>query len=293
MTKPGAKSSEVHLEWKTKDGKVVAKDIIWKGKDGTLKSTVSGVKGSPAAKKQPTSTVGTIADLKGRWHKISAAARAAFVAYTSSSSWANDHLRSSHGQVHITSTPHGVSTAERIKAMDEAMQPIGAAKKLYRGMRLWELTDNPDDDIEGLQFSRHGFSSYSTSKSTAQSFAGGGEYMVELEVPPSVRVQFLGGVGSHPSENEMLLERGLRFEIVRREGGNHIVVRVIGRMKPGENPYEDAIRQRLLRLRQSGRTSAQRAADRQALIRLLDKKEHLDDEILQQEVQKTLADMPI
>lgn len=120
----------------------------------------------------------------------------------------NAHLRGVAGpplsRTETWDPPRIESVESRIEALDQAMTPLSRSIVVYRGV---------GDLEQWLARGRElGYLSTSTDPSTAGGFAeAAGGSKVRILVPAGV-----GAVGIGPDEMEVLLQRGLRYRLVRR-----------------------------------------------------------------------------
>lgn len=253
------------LKWDTSAG--VKQDLLTKsGIVGDTSSIVSGaVAGTPAAKGIQTAPPVKVTK-PAKWLKwsddeqapllrkalqqtyakaIAAAGTSALNFYTGNGFKSINELREVDGDVSKLNS----TAASKVRSIDKAMEaakldpvipPESRGIVMWREMNLREVHGLPSELPIGLEYVRQSFSSGSPDRNYANS-VGGGNDMVQIFVPRWASAVYMGGHGSHPSENELLLQRGLRFRILANQvsGSKHIVTaEVVGTAEQGLNPND-------------------------------------------------------
>lgn len=121
--------------------------------------------------------------------------------------------------------PTGSSTIGSIDAAMKASPLPEGTTVLYRGFKnpkgVFSKSGKWNDvNVAGMEWSQRSYSSTSGSLSTAEGFAGGNHGVVmRIIIPPEMQVHGINAKGGqHPGENEIILERGLRYRIVADYG---------------------------------------------------------------------------
>jgi hypothetical protein len=147
----------------------------------------------------------------------------------------------------LNSLPPGVEktgsgTISNIDAAMAASPPMEADVVLYRGFKsphtVFSSGKWNDTNVAGMEWSQRSYSSTSGQLSTAQGFAGYGGVVMRVIVPKGMKVHGINAKGGqHGSENEIILQRGLRYRVVAdygkhgSDGKRYIDVMVV------PNPY--------------------------------------------------------
>lgn len=136
----------------------------------------------------------------------------------------------------------GSTNISSIDAAMAASPPLESDVVLFRGFGdphgVFKSGKWNDVNVAGMEWSQRSYSSTSGVLSTAQSFGYGGVVM-RIIVPKEMQVHGINAKGGmHPGENEIILQRGLRYKVVADYGksGNtrYIDVMVV------PNPYDQA-----------------------------------------------------
>jgi hypothetical protein len=128
----------------------------------------------------------------------------------------------------LNSLPPGVEKtgSATITNIDNAMAaspPLEADVVLYRGFKnphsVFSSGKWNDTNVAGMEWSQRSYSSTSGALSTAQSFAGYGGVVMRVIVPKGMKVHGINAKGGqHGGENEIILQRGLRYRVVADYG---------------------------------------------------------------------------
>lgn len=141
----------------------------------------------------------------------------------------NEGLRfQAHGEsLRKTTSPEARGT---ISDLDSAMRKAGGSKapaQLYRGTgsvslgRMFGSDWDDEGDNAGLEWTQTSFTSTTSDRSIAESdFSGNGAALMRIHVPAGTRGVRLGGASRNAHEREVLLDRDLRFRIVKDYGVN-------------------------------------------------------------------------
>ena len=128
----------------------------------------------------------------------------------------------------LNSLPPGVektgsSTITNIDNGMAASPPLEADVVLYRGFKsphsVFSSGKWNDTNVAGMEWSQRSYSSTSGALTTAQSFAGHGGVVMRIIVPKDMKVHGINAKGGqHGGENEIILQRGLRYRVVADYG---------------------------------------------------------------------------
>lgn len=130
----------------------------------------------------------------------------------------------------------GSSTISSIDAAMAAAPPLEGDVVLYRGFSSPESVFKSgkwnDVNVAGVEWSQRSYSSTSGQLSTAQSFAGYNGVVMRVIIPKEMAVKGINAKGGqHAGENEIILERGLRYRVVadygKHSGKRYIDVMVV------------------------------------------------------------------
>lgn len=154
---------------------------------------------------------------------------------------------SGYGSVNekLNSLPPGVAktgstTISNIDKGIEASPELEADTVLYRGFKsphtVFASGKWNDTNVAGMEWSQRSYSSTSGALSTAEGFAGYGGVVMRIIIPKGMKVHGINAKGGqHPGENEIILQRGLRYRVVA-DYGTHGSKRYIDVMVV-PNPY--------------------------------------------------------
>lgn len=148
----------------------------------------------------------------------------------------------------LNSLPPGVEKtgSTSITNIDNGMAaspPLESDVVLYRGFSnphsVFSSGKWNDTNVAGMEWSQRSYSSTSGSLATAQGFAGFSGVVMRVIVPKGMKVHGINAKGGqHASENEVILQRGLRYRVVadygKHNGKRYIDVMVV------PNPYAKA-----------------------------------------------------
>lgn len=117
----------------------------------------------------------------------------------------------------------GSSTISSIDAAFAAAPPLEGDVILYRGFSSPETVFSSgkwnDVNVAGVEWSQRSYSSTSGELSTAQSFAGFNGVVMRVIIPKEMGIKGINAKGGqHPGENEIILERGIRYRVVADYG---------------------------------------------------------------------------
>jgi hypothetical protein len=137
----------------------------------------------------------------------------------------------------------GSSTISSIDAAMAAAPPLEGDVVLYRGFSSPESVFKSgkwnDVNVAGVEWSQRSYSSTSGQLSTAQSFAGYNGVVMRVIIPKEMAVKGINAKGGqHAGENEIILERGLRYRVVADYGrhGNKRYIDVMVVPSPYDKP---------------------------------------------------------
>jgi ADP-ribosyltransferase exoenzyme len=138
----------------------------------------------------------------------------------------------------------GSTTISNIDSAMEASPPMESDVVLYRGFKsphsVFSSGKWNDVNVAGMEWSQRSYSSTSGALSTAQGFAGYGGVVMRVIIPKEMQVKGINAKGGqHGGENEIILQRGLRYRVVadygkHGDGKRYIDVMVV------PNPYAKA-----------------------------------------------------
>lgn len=127
----------------------------------------------------------------------------------------------------LNSIPPGAkSSSATVTKIDKAMAaspPLEHDVVLYRGFHGPKTVFGKsgkwnDTNVAGMEWTQRSYSSTSGSLSTAQSFGSGGVVM-RIIIPKEMGVHGINAKGGqHPGENEIILQRGLRYRVIADHG---------------------------------------------------------------------------
>jgi hypothetical protein len=128
----------------------------------------------------------------------------------------------------LNSLPPGTKKtgSTQISSIDAAMAaspPLEGDVVLYRGFSSPETVFKSgkwnDVNVAGVEWSQRSYSSTSGQLSTAQGFASYGGVVMRVIIPKDMKVRGINAKGGqHAGENEIILERGLRYRVVADYG---------------------------------------------------------------------------
>jgi len=143
--------------------------------------------------------------------------------------------------------PGAKSPGGQISSIDSAFAaapPLEGDVVLYRGFKnphtVFSSGKWNDVNVAGVEWSQRSYSSTSGALSTAQGFAGyTGGVVMRIIIPKEMGVKGINAKGGqHPGENEIILQRGIRYRVVAdygkrpSDGHRYIDVMVV------PNPYD-------------------------------------------------------
>lgn len=133
----------------------------------------------------------------------------------------------SHVNDTLNSAPPGAKTSSStVTKIDKGMAaspPLQHDVVLYRGFKAPKSVFGKsgkwnDTNVAGMEWTQRSYSSTSGSLSTAESFGSGGVVM-RIIIPKEMNVHGINAKGGqHPGENEIILQRGLRYRVVADYG---------------------------------------------------------------------------
>jgi hypothetical protein len=117
----------------------------------------------------------------------------------------------------------GSPTISNIDAGMAASPEVDQHVVLYRGFKdpksVFSSGKWNDTNVAGMEWTQRSYSSTSGQLSTAQSFAGYGGVVMRIIIPKDQKVHGINAKGGqHPGENEIILQRGLRYRVVADYG---------------------------------------------------------------------------
>lgn len=147
----------------------------------------------------------------------------------------------------LNSLPPGAkSPGGQISSIDAAFAaapPLEGDVVLYRGFQspttVFSSGKWNDVNVAGVEWTQRSYSSTSGSLSTAQNFAGGSGVVMRVIIPKEMQVKGINAKGGqHPGENEIILQRGLRYRVVADHGkhGNRRYIDVMVVPSPYDKP---------------------------------------------------------
>jgi hypothetical protein len=155
---------------------------------------------------------------------------------------------SSYGNINtkLNSLPPGAKKtgSSQITSIDNAFAaspPLEGDVVLYRGFSSPETVFKSgkwnDVNVAGVEWSQRSYSSTSGALSTAQTFAGYNGVVMRIIIPKGLGIKGINAKGGqHPGENEIILQRGLRYRVVadygKHSGKRYVDVMVV------PNPYD-------------------------------------------------------
>lgn len=151
-------------------------------------------------------------------------------AATSGKNALHSYTGSSYGTINtkLNGLPPGVKKTgspqiSSIDAVFAASPPLEGDVVLYRGFSSPETVFKSgkwnDVNVAGVEWSQRSYSSTSGALSTAQSFAGPGGVVMRIIIPKEMGIKGINAKGGqHPGENEIILERGIRYRVVADYG---------------------------------------------------------------------------
>lgn len=140
----------------------------------------------------------------------------------------------------------GSTSVANIDAAMAASPPMEGDVVLYRGF------SNPkgvfgssgkwnDVNVAGMEWSQRSYSSTSGSLSTSASFAGSHGVVMRIIIPKEMQVKGINAKGGqHTSENEIILQRGLRYRVVADYGTHGSYNQRFIDVMVVPNPYDKA-----------------------------------------------------
>lgn len=122
--------------------------------------------------------------------------------------------------------PGAKSPGGQISSIDAAFAaapPLEGDVVLYRGFSSPESVFKSgkwnDVNVAGVEWSQRSYSSTSGELGTAQSFAGHNGVVMRIIIPKELGVKGINAQGGqHPGENEIILQRGIRYRVVADYG---------------------------------------------------------------------------
>jgi hypothetical protein len=137
----------------------------------------------------------------------------------------------------------GSTTITNIDNAMAASPALDTDVVLYRGFKsphtVFSSGKWNDVNVAGMEWSQRSYSSTSGELSTAQGFAGYGGVVMRVIIPKEMQVHGINAKGGqHGGENEIILQRGLRYRVVA-DYGTHDSKRYIDVMVV-PNPYDQA-----------------------------------------------------
>lgn len=128
----------------------------------------------------------------------------------------------------LNSLPPGVAKtgSTTISNIDNGMAAspeLESDTVLYRGFKnphtVFASGKWNDTNVAGMEWTQRSYSSTSGSLSTAEGFAGYGGVVMRIIIPKGMKVHGINAKGGqHPGENEIILQRGLRYRVVADYG---------------------------------------------------------------------------
>lgn len=137
----------------------------------------------------------------------------------------------------------GSTSISNIDAAMAASPPLEGDVVLYRGFSgpqtVFKSGKWNEVNVAGMEWSQRSYSSTSGQLSTAQGFAGYGGVVMRVIIPKGMNVHGINAKGGqHGGENEIILQRGLRYRVVadygKHDGRRYIDVMVV------PSPYDQA-----------------------------------------------------
>ena len=140
-----------------------------------------------------------------------------------------DYTGSSYSTINskLNGLPPGASSPGRqissIDAAFAAAPPLEGDVVLYRGFSSPETVFKSgkwnDVNVAGMEWTQRSYSSTSGSLSTAKGFAGYDGVVMRVIIPKELGVKGIDAKGGqHPGENEIILQRGVRYRVVADYG---------------------------------------------------------------------------